>query len=76
MSVIGNILNPRPEKDGDFFVLLQDLLGFKPKKKEIYERAFTHRSKQEVDSNGNPVNYERLEFLGDAMLGAVISSYL
>ena len=38
--------------------------------------AFTHRSLKKVDKNGEPFNYERLEFLGDAMLGSVIASYL
>jgi ribonuclease-3 len=28
------------------------------------------------DPQGNPLNYERLEFLGDAMLGAIISKYI
>jgi len=29
-----------------------------------------------MDLKGNPMNYERLEFLGDAMLSAVIAAYL
>jgi ribonuclease-3 len=42
----------------------------------IYKTAFTHRSMNIKDSEGNAINYERLEFLGDAMLGAVIASHL
>jgi len=62
--------------DDGFFNALRKLLQFSPKKIVFYEKAFTHRSLKKVDENGDPFNYERLEFLGDAMLGAVIASYL
>jgi len=55
---------------------LKKILGFNPKNKALYLKAFTHRSMNIKDDKGNMVNYERLEFVGDAMLGAVIASYL
>ncbi|MEM6719843.1 MAG: ribonuclease III [Bacteroidota bacterium] len=76
MNFVRKILNSRSEEDGDFFVELEDILGFKTKRKKIYKKAFTHRSMNQKDSKGNSVNYERLEFLGDAMLSSVISAYL
>lgn len=76
MSVIRNILNSRSSKDGNFFISLQKILGFKPKNLSHYRKAFTHRSLNKRDEEGNAVNFERLEFLGDAMLSAVIASYL
>ena len=76
MSVIRNILNSRSSKGGNFFNELNQILGFKPKQISIYQRAFTHRSLNKRDENGNAINFERMEFLGDAMLGAVIASHL
>ena len=77
MSFIRNILkNSRSEEDGNFFLQLQQILGFKPKNKSFYIKAFTHRSMNIKDKKGNPINYERLEFVGDAMLSSVIASYL
>jgi ribonuclease III len=55
---------------------LNRILGFKPKDEKFYKKAFTHRSMNIKDSQGNAINYERLEFLGDAMLSAVIASHL
>jgi ribonuclease-3 len=55
---------------------LTKILGFKPKKIKFYKKAFTHRSMNIRDSKGTPFNYERLEFLGDAMLSSVIASHL
>ncbi|WP_353777231.1 ribonuclease III [Winogradskyella sp. 3972H.M.0a.05] len=77
MRFIRNILkNSRSTKDGNFFLHLEKILGFKPKHKDLYVKAFTHRSMNIKDKMGNALNYERLEFVGDAMLSAVIASYL
>lgn len=76
MKNIRNILNSRFKGNGNFFMQLTKILGFKPKKIKFYKTAFTHRSMNLKDSKGNAINYERLEFLGDAMLGSVIASHL
>lgn len=76
MSVIRNILNSRSSKGGNFFNMLTSMLGFKPKNLAHYKRAFTHRSLNRKDDEGNAINFERLEFLGDAMLSAVVASHL
>lgn len=49
---------------------LRILLGFTPGNIALYKQAFLHSSKREN------VNNERLEFLGDAVLGAVIAEHL
>lgn len=51
---------------------LEHLLGFTPRHLPYYQLAFTHRSNIEVIAENN----ERLEFLGDAILGAIIAEYL
>jgi ribonuclease-3 len=76
LKTIRNILNSRFKNSGNFFIHLKEVLGFKPKNIQIYKTAFTHRSMNIRDDEGNAINYERLEFLGDAMLGAVIASHL
>jgi len=77
MSLIKKIFSSsRPQEGGIFFEQLQSILGFKPIKLDIYKKAFIHRSSNRLDNEGNQVNYERLEFLGDAMLSAVIASHL
>ncbi len=76
MNFIRNILNSRSQEDGNFFLPLKEILGFKPKSKSLYIKAFTHRSMNLRDKKGNAMNYERLEFVGDAMLSSVIAAYL
>lgn len=77
MSLIKKIFsNSRTHKGGIFFEKLYGILNFKPVNLEFYQKAFTHRSSNKTDLQGNPVNYERLEFLGDAMLSAVIAAHL
>lgn len=76
MSVIRKILNSRSSKGGNFFIALTKIMGFKPRDINNYKMAFTHRSLNKKDEEGNAMNYERLEFLGDAMLGAAIAAHL
>ncbi len=77
MKFIRKIIEPRLPEDEIFFVDIKKIIGFAPKKLFYYKKAFIHRSIKEVDkTTGNPINYERLEFLGDAMLSAVIASHL
>lgn len=76
MKRIKYILSSRTRSSGNFFIQLKKILGFRPKNIQIYKTAFTHRSMNIKDDEGNTINYERLEFLGDAILGAVIASHL
>ena len=77
MRIIRKIFSKsRSLEDGIFFGAIEKILGFAPKNIDFYKKAFTHRSSNILDEVGNPINYERLEFLGDAMLSAVIAAHL
>lgn len=51
-----------------------DNLNINPNNLNLYEEAFTHTSY--TNENPDDTNYERLEFLGDAVLELIISDYL
>ena len=77
MNIIRKIFSKsRSLEDGIFFDAIHEVLGFAPIKIEYYKKAFTHRSSNKLDERGNAINYERLEFLGDAMLSSVIAAHL
>ena len=76
MASFKNIFNSRTEKGEIFFFEIKRIIGFKPRDINFYETAFTHRSTNEKNENGEPQNYERMEFLGDAMLSSVIAAHL
>lgn len=78
MSIIKKIFSrkSRPLEGGIFFDTIEQIVGFKPITIEYYKKAFTHRSSNKTDVDGIAMNYERLEFLGDAMLSAIIAAYL
>ena len=58
------------------YLLLAATLGFKPKKIQYYELALLHKSSAVRDEGGHFLNNERLEFLGDAILDAVVADIL
>jgi len=55
---------------------LKNVLGFRPRNLDIYKMAFIHSSASAKDVVGKSINNERLEYLGDAVLNAVIADYL
>lgn len=62
--------------DRKFISSLQNLLGFTPKNITLYKLAFSHRSFAEQHKSGIKLSNERLEYLGDAILGAVVAELL
>ncbi|WP_291565404.1 ribonuclease III [Bacteroides sp.] len=48
------------------------ILGFYPRNIEIYKQALLHKSSS-VKTQGRLINNERLEFLGDAILDAIVA---
>jgi ribonuclease-3 len=76
MNFIRKIVQSHSKEDGALRNELKKLLKFSPRNINKYKKAFTHRSVQMIDEKGNPINYERLEFLGDSILGSVIAAYL
>ena len=76
MNFIRKIVQSHSKEDVALHNELKKLLNFSPRKINKYKKAFTHRSVQMTDKKGNPINYERLEFLGDSILGSVIAAYL
>jgi len=71
-----NFFSKNSSAKAEFSQHIASIIGFKPKNVAIFQQAFTHSSLKKVDKNGNPVNYERLEFLGDAILSSVVSCFL
>ncbi|MFP4023959.1 MAG: ribonuclease III [Thiohalospira sp.] len=63
-------------KDKKFFKLLYFITGMYPANVQVYKIAFTHKSASIVSDTHKFINNERLEFLGDAILAAVIADYL
>ncbi|MDR0745540.1 MAG: ribonuclease III [Mediterranea sp.] len=55
---------------------LYKLLGFYPHNIALYEQAFLHKSSSVESNNGKWLNNERLEFLGDAVLDAIVADIL
>lgn len=64
--------SPKSSKNKSLLQSVKSITGFTPGKLPIYEQALKHSSisNSETDSN------ERLEYLGDAIIGSVVAEYL
>lgn len=62
--------------DRKFVASLRNLVGFTPGNLAVYHLAFRHRSTASEHPSGVKLSNERLEYLGDAVLGAIIAELL
>lgn len=60
----------------EFSSRLKKMFGFRPGNLKLYEIAFIHRSATFTLPDGKKVNNERLEYLGDSVISAILSDYL
>lgn len=77
MNRISDIFKSRGKHTNEHLAAaVKKMTGLKAIDISIYETAFTHRSMGLKTKNGLTQSFERLEFLGDAILGAVIAEYI
>ena len=63
-------------KDRESYLCFYKILGFIPHNISIYQEALLHKSTSLRTEKGRPINNERLEFLGDAILDAIVADIL
>ena len=63
-------------KDKKLFLSLRNILGFYPQNISLYKQCLRHRSAAVAFKEGADNSNERLEFLGDAVLGASVAHFL
>ena len=59
-------------KEKELYSSLYEVMGFYPHDISFYKQALMHKSLSRRNATGKPVNNERLEFLGDAILDAIV----
>jgi len=62
--------------DKNFKKNLKNILGYLPGDIRLYQLAFVHKSASGTIFKNHQINNERLEYLGDAILDAIVAEYL
>ena len=71
-----NIIKLFPLRREKFYNFIHSATGIHPHNLDIYHQAFIHKSAMIKGHNKRFINNERLEFLGDAMLGSIVADEL
>ena len=75
MITLLSVLKPLSVEDKEFKQKLKNILGFAPTNLALYKQAFRHSSSKKEITEHIQSN-ERLEFLGDSILGAIVAEHL
>ena len=70
------LFKSRYGKDRAYYKILKTIFGIVPNNIELYKLALIHRSASLFLEDGTPINNERLEFLGDAVIETIVSDFL
>jgi ribonuclease-3 len=76
VNIVRRIFNLYFSKDKELARRLRSLVGFAPANLAIFKLAFSHRSNSSDEAPYAMQNNERLEYLGDAVLGSIVGEYL
>ena len=76
MKLLNYLRGSKFVSSDNFTQKIQRKLSIKVVNKELYKEAFTHSSANLKNSNGQTINFERLEFLGDALLTSIVAEFL
>ncbi len=75
VRLLKKVYNKYFSKDKDLVKRLLPIIGFVPVNLEIFKIAFSHKSTP-AEKSSAVTNNERLEYLGDAVLGTIVAEYL
>lgn len=66
----------KSKNEREFCYTISRIIGMYPSNLSLYELAISHSSVAKENSSGTKNSYERLEYLGDSVLGTVVAEYL
>ncbi len=74
--MLRSIIRQRHSVNSDISRAIKRIFGFSPRNIGLYRQALLHSSSSERNALGQRLNNERLEYLGDSVLSAVVAAYL
>lgn len=75
-SLLSKLGLSKQSDDKKFIAWIKRTTGYQPENISLYHLAFSHRSTSGAKKEGKQSSNERLEFLGDAVLGSIIAEHL
>ena len=64
------------KNERQFYQVISRITGLQPGNTSLYRLAISHSSVAKENASGTKNSYERLEYLGDSVLGTVVAEYL